>query len=67
MKDPWTGTTVWGLTVGPRGGMDGGGQRRKIWENHNRITIKKKRKEIQMAKMKREKKKPTSVFSVPKI
>ena len=40
MNDPWTRTTVWGLT--------GGGQRGETWDNCNRITIKmiKKEKEI---------------------
>ena len=40
MNDPWTWTTVWELTVGMGGGMGGGGQRRKNWDNCNRITIK---------------------------
>ena len=30
MNDPWTGTAVWGLTVGVGGGVGGGGQRGKI-------------------------------------
>ena len=42
MNDPWTWTTVWGLTVGAGGGIRGGGQRWKNWDNHNRITIKKR-------------------------
>ena len=28
--NPWTGTTVWGLTVEVGGGLHGAGQRRKI-------------------------------------
>ena len=40
MNDPWTWTTVWELTVGEGGGMGGGGQRDKNWDNWNRITIK---------------------------
>ena len=42
MNDPWAWTTVWGLTVGAGGGIRGGGQRWKNWDNHNRITIKKR-------------------------
>ena len=38
MNDPWTWTTVWGLTVGAGGGMGRGGQREKNWYNCNRIT-----------------------------
>ena len=30
MNDPWTWTTVWGLTVGVGGGLGGRGQREKI-------------------------------------
>ena len=40
MNDPWTRTTVWGLTVGAGGGMGRGRQRGKNWDNCNRITIK---------------------------
>ena len=40
MKDPGTWATVWGLTVGARGG-GGLGKGGKKWDNHNRITIKK--------------------------
>ena len=41
MNDPWTWTTVWELMVGTGGGMSGGGQRGKNWDNcNNRITIK---------------------------
>ena len=29
MNDPWTWTTVWGLTVGLGGGLGGGGQSRE--------------------------------------
>ena len=29
MHDPWTWTTVWGLTVGLGGGLGGGGQSRE--------------------------------------
>ena len=39
MNDPWTWTTVWGLTVGVGAGLGGGGQRGKNWDNCNRITI----------------------------
>ena len=37
---PWTWKTVCGLTVGVGGGMGGGGQKGKNWNNGNRITIK---------------------------
>ena len=40
MNDPWTWTTVWGLTVGAGGGMGRGGQKGKKWDNCYRITIK---------------------------
>ena len=30
MNDPWTWTTVWELTVGVGGGIDGGGQGGKL-------------------------------------
>ena len=33
MKDPWTWTTVWALTVEVVGGLGGGGQRGKNWDN----------------------------------
>ena len=39
MNDPRTWTTVWELTVGAGDGMGGGEQRRKNWDNGNRITI----------------------------
>ena len=42
MNDPWTWTTVWGLTTGAGGGLGGGGQRGKNWGNCNRIAIKNK-------------------------
>ena len=36
MNDPWTWTTVvWGGTVGARGGLGGGGQKGKNWDNCN--------------------------------
>ena len=44
MNNPWTWTMVWGLTVGAGGGLGGGRQREKIWDNCNRITIKKTKK-----------------------
>ena len=37
MNDPWTWTTVWGLTVRAGGGLERGGQREKNWDNFNRI------------------------------
>ena len=40
MSDPWIWTTGWKLTVGVVGGMGGGGQRGKNWDNCNRMTIK---------------------------
>ena len=40
MNDPQTWTTVWELTAEVWGGMGGGGQRGKNWDNCNRITIK---------------------------
>ena len=40
VNDPWTWTTLWGLAVGAGVGMDGRGQRRKNWDNSNRIIIK---------------------------
>ena len=40
MNDPRTWTTVWELTLGVRGGIGGGGQKGKYWDNCNRITIK---------------------------
>ena len=40
MNDPWPWTTVWGLSVGDVGGLAGGEQRGKTWDNCNRITIK---------------------------
>ena len=43
VNDPWTWTTVWGLTVGLEGGLGGGGQRGKNWNNCNRINKNKKR------------------------
>ena len=41
MKYPWTWTTKRGLTVGKRGGLGGGGQKGKKWDNCNRINSKK--------------------------
>ena len=38
VSDPWTWTTVWGLTVGVGDGLSGGGQRGKNWDNCNRIN-----------------------------
>ena len=38
MKDPWTWTMVWRLTMEVRGVMGGVGHRGKIWDNCNRIT-----------------------------
>ena len=40
MNDPWTGSTVWGLTVGAGGGVGRGEQKGKNWGMCNRITIK---------------------------
>ena len=40
MNDPWTWTTLWGLTVGVEGGLGRGGQRGQHWDNCNRVTIK---------------------------
>ena len=40
MNDPWSWTTLWELTVRAGGGMGGGGQRGKNWDNCIRITIK---------------------------
>ena len=41
MNDPWTWTMVWGLTVGARGRLSGGGQRGINWDICNRIKNKK--------------------------
>ena len=38
MKDPWTWTTVWGLTIEVGGGLGGEGQRGKHWDNCNSIN-----------------------------
>ena len=35
MNDPQTWTTVWGLAMEMGGGMGGGGQRGKNWDNCN--------------------------------
>ena len=40
MNDPWTRTTVWGLTMGAGVGLGGGGQRGKNYKNCNRTTNK---------------------------
>ena len=40
MNDPWTWTTVWGLTMRVGGGIGRGRQRWKNWNNCNRITVK---------------------------
>ena len=37
IKDPWTYNGV-GINCGSRGGLGGGGQRGKNWDNSNRIT-----------------------------
>ena len=44
MNDQGTWTMVWGLTVGPWGGLGRGGQRGRNWDNCTRITIKRKEK-----------------------
>ena len=36
----WTGTLVWGLPEGVGGGLGGGGQRGKKWDDYNRISNK---------------------------
>ena len=33
MNDSWTWTMKWGLTVGERGGLGGGGKKGKKWDN----------------------------------
>ena len=40
MKDPWTWTTVWGLTMGVRVGLGGRGQKEKNWDDCNSINNK---------------------------
>ena len=50
MNDPWTWTTVWGLTVGAGDGLGGGGKRGKNWDHSNSITIKKFFKSISQHK-----------------
>ena len=40
MNDPWRRTTGLGLTVGEGGGLGGGEQRGKNWDDSSRITIK---------------------------
>ena len=39
MNDPWTWTTVWGLTVGAGSGMGGRGQRGKNWDNYHKMIV----------------------------
>ena len=39
MNDPWTWTMAWELIVGVWGGMGGGWQRGKNWDDCNRIRI----------------------------
>ena len=39
MSDPQTWTMVWGLTLGVVGGLGGGWQKGKNWDNYNRTTI----------------------------
>ena len=43
-NDPWTWPTVWGLTVGAEGGLGGGRQREKNWDNCNSVNKSKKKK-----------------------
>ena len=38
MKEQWTCTMMWGLTV-MGCGLGGAGQRGKNWDNYNRVTI----------------------------
>ena len=45
---------MWELTVGMGGGMGGGGQRRKNWDNCNRITILKSLKKEKLASQDRD-------------
>ena len=40
MNDPWTWTTVWGLTAGAAVGMGKEEQRGRNQDNYNKITIK---------------------------
>ena len=47
MNDSWTWTTERGVTVGERGGLGGGGQKGKNWDNCNRINNKKLKKDLQ--------------------
>ena len=42
ISDPWTWTVEWGLIKGVKGGLHGGGQRGKHWNNCNRINKKSK-------------------------
>ena len=42
MKDPWTKTTVWGLTMEVGGGLGGRGRMGKEWDNCNSINDKMK-------------------------
>ena len=55
MSDPWTWTTVWGLTVGAGDGLDGGGQRGKDWDwdNYKRINENKKKTDGQQHHVKK--------------
>ena len=43
MNDPWTWTTVWGQTMGEEGGLGGGCQWGKNWDNCNRTNKNKNR------------------------
>ena len=38
LKDSWTWTTVWGLTVEVRDGLGGGGKGGEHWDNCNTIN-----------------------------
>ena len=40
MKDPWTWTMVWGLTMELGVGLGGGKQREEKWDNCNSINNK---------------------------
>ena len=42
IKDPWTWTTGWGLTVGA--GVGQGRATEENWDNYNRTRIKKEKK-----------------------
>ena len=60
MNDPGTWTLVWGWTLGTGGRLDGGGQRRKNWDNCNRIN---KNKKIKILKRKGKKhRNPEALF-----